>query len=340
MTIATHPEIAEKILTNVPALAWGRGKDCTFAGALEAAMAATEHPCSYIDLMGFSGLAFRVRWFKPKYGIGACCSCAVGEMEEATAAIAHATGWPLRVEFHGGESNLERFVPDIVASIDAGKPVVAYDDHLDMAVIHGYARGGGTLLFRDYHKGEKRHELPASKLGWLWFYLGEYEPALTTTEAVIEGLRIAVRNWRRVSGREGPGEYWYGHAAYDAWCAILAQLEELGEHAQRNALQTNYFAFMSLLDARKAAVLFLRERGDLLPAKACAAVYNAADIYEREFVKLQAKEQQFLSPGTIKEISDWTQEIRKRECSVLRLAKKFEELAIEQLEEALAHCFP
>ena len=92
------PEFAAKVLDNVPALGWGKGKECTFAGALEAAMAVTDHPCKYSDIMGFTSLAFRVRWFKGPDGRGICPSCAVGEMEEEIRAAERATGWPLRVE--------------------------------------------------------------------------------------------------------------------------------------------------------------------------------------------------------------------------------------------------
>jgi hypothetical protein len=97
--------------------------------------------------------------------------------------------------------------------------VVAYDDRLDMAVIYGYRDGGETLLFRDYYRGEAEHALPASKLGFLWFLLGEHQGRMTQRENLIEALWIAVRNWQRGTGREGPGEYWYGAAAFDAWIA-------------------------------------------------------------------------------------------------------------------------
>ena len=70
-------------IENVPALAWGKGKECTFAGALEATTAVTAHPEKYSDLMGWSALAFRVRWYhgtngQPRW----CMSSPVGEMPE------------------------------------------------------------------------------------------------------------------------------------------------------------------------------------------------------------------------------------------------------------------
>ena len=62
MTTTAESKTNRVLIEGVPGLAWGTGKDCTFAGALAAAMSVTEHPYSYAELMGLSGLAFRVRW--------------------------------------------------------------------------------------------------------------------------------------------------------------------------------------------------------------------------------------------------------------------------------------
>jgi RNA polymerase sigma-70 factor (ECF subfamily) len=79
-------EFASRVLEKVPKLRWGSGKECTFVGALEAALSVTEHPYKYTDLMGFTGLAFRVRWFKSATIPPWCSSCAIGEGDEETAA--------------------------------------------------------------------------------------------------------------------------------------------------------------------------------------------------------------------------------------------------------------
>ena len=80
------------VIEGVPKLAWGAGKDCTFPGALEAAMALTEHPHNYADLMGLSGLAFRVRWCNEDTGTRWCGSCPIGEMPDEQAAVARTEG--------------------------------------------------------------------------------------------------------------------------------------------------------------------------------------------------------------------------------------------------------
>ena len=80
-------------LDNIPTLSWERDGQTTYCGALAAALSATEHPYSYVDLMGLSGLAFRILWPRREGEPQWCHSCAVGELPEEGHAIEEATGW-------------------------------------------------------------------------------------------------------------------------------------------------------------------------------------------------------------------------------------------------------
>jgi RNA polymerase sigma-70 factor (ECF subfamily) len=330
-------EFAERVLEGVPGLAWGKGKDCTFAGALEAAMAVTEHPYSYSDLMGFTGLAFRVRWFKGPDGQGICPSCAVGEMKEEIAAAQRATGWKLRVEVHQGE-NMEQYAPQIVASINEGKPVAAYTDYLDMSVVYGYGESGRTLFFRDYNRGQKL-QLPAAKLGWMWLVLGEYRPVLSRQQAVIEALKIAVHNWRREVGTEGPGDYWYGPAAYRAWSDRLAHHDAMAEDRRKLLSHVNQFNFIALVDARRAAVAFLQENAPVLNEQARPALVRAAEVYEQAVTFLKSKRAAktacFAAP-TDKARQNWSDDVRRQEMEILAEAERRDADAIAELDRALS----
>jgi hypothetical protein len=333
-------EFSRKVLENVPVLAWGKGKECSFAGALESALSVTEHPCSYTDIMGFTGLAFRVRWFKPSGEIRWCGSCAVGEMEEEIEAAARATGWELKCEVHKGEPDIGRLAPEIVASINAGKPVLAYDDRQDMAVVYGYGEGGKTLLFRDYHKGETPHELPASGLGWLIIYIGGHSPKLSRSEAFIEALKIAVRNWRRRCVKAGPGEYWYGETAMNAWLDDLSIVDSLTQKEKETLFFVSWWNFTSLVDARNAAVSFLWENATLLSERAAHFISKTAALYEQEAKSLEGasfiNHETFLGPWSGKSIKDWTADVRKRECEILTEARRLENIAITEIEKVLS----
>jgi len=327
-------KFAEKVLENVPTLAWGKGKECTFAGALEAAMAVTEHPYKYSDIMGFTGLAFRVRWFKGPDGQGICPSCAVGEMEEEIAAAERATGWPLKIEVHCDDRQR------IVESINAGRPVPAYDGTEDMAVVYGYSEGGRKFLVRDYHKGDQAQELDAGKIGWLWLILGERKAGLSRREAVIEGLRIAVHNWRREVGREGPGDYWYGPAAYRAWSGHLARYDSLPNDKRKLLGHVNWWNMFTLIDARRSAVASLDENAGLLDGQIRKGMLEASSIYKQASAFLEsevlAKGGCFLLFARGKSLADWTPDIRHRETELLTEAERYDAPAIAELDKALA----
>ena len=332
-------EFAEKIIENVPVLGWGKGRECTFAGALEAATAATKHPHNYADIMGWTGLAFRVRWFCGNERVRWCGSCAVGEMEDEIASAAEATGWGLRVEVHQNEPDMSRFAPEIIASINAGKPVPAYDDRLDMAVIYGYRDDGKTLLFRDYHQGEKPHALPIAKLGWLWIFLGEFTGGLTRYEALAKAMEMASHNWRRGTGREGPEEYWYGQAALEKWLEDIADCDKFSEDERAQLFSTSWWNFITLVDARKAAVAFINDNADLLSEPSRKAFKQAAVFYRKEIDSIKSDEFSrndcFLGPGRGKGIESWSPDVRARECRLLSEILDLESSAIAEIERAL-----
>jgi len=326
-------EFAQKVLEGVPALGWGRGKECTFAGALEAATAVTDHPYSYSDLMGFSGLAFRVRWHEQW-----CPSCTVGEMEEEIAAVSKATGWKLAVRIGKGGSDMERFTGDIVGDVNAGRPVLVYPPDLNVAVAFGYEDAGKTLLLRDYMKREDTAKLATGKLGFLLIFLGEHKNGMPLKDAVVAALRIAVHNWRREIGNEGPGDYWYGEAAFKRWIEDLSRAEELDDAEQRKLFFVGWLNFNTIADARTTAVTFLREHASLFDIPVRKALERAAATYEEEGKAMggvYGAKDAFLGGWSRKSFDDWTPEVREREQQVLADLRSREASAIAEIEKAL-----
>ncbi len=325
-------EFARKILDGVPTLGWGKGKHCTFAGALEAATAVTEHPYTYSDVMGFSGLAFRVRWHETF-----CGSCTVGEMEEEITAVSKATGWQLRVKLGKGGPDMERFTGDIVASVNSGRPVLVYPPDLNVAVAYGYEDAGKTLMLRDYMKREDQTKLPTTNLGFLLIFLGEHTDGTPPRDAFMKSLRIAVHNWQREIGTEGPGDYWYGKAAFGRWMDDIARADSLAEKEQKKLFFTSWLCLDNIADARKTAVSFLRDRASLLDA-AAESLNRAAAIYEEEgqtLADIFAAKDAFLGPWSRKSINDWTDSVRKREREILADLSSRESAAIAEIEKAL-----
>lgn len=321
-------------IDSVPTLGWGRGRECTFAGALEAAIRPSNYPCGYSAIMGMTGLAFRTRWFCGNEKQRWCPSCAVGEMPEEIGAATTATGWPLHAEFLdvSNHDSIQRITQAIVESIDAGRPVLAYEPNLNMDVIYGYSDKGKTLLLRDYFKGDEPLHLAPAQLGFLLLFLGEHIDPLPHEESIQDSLRIAVRNWRRERFATGPGEYWYGDAALQHWAADLGTVN-LTEQEASLLHSVSWWNANTLLDARKAAVVFLTGISRKMDEQTAAVLNRATELYRNEvelFTAALEGQQAF-----VRDITVWTPTIRQKEQDVLRAARLIETAAVMEIEKVV-----
>ncbi len=328
-----------KLIDGVPKLAWGQGIDNTFAGSLAAATAVTAHPVSYVDIMGLTGLAFRVRWTNEDTATQWCPSTPVGEMPDECAAFARMTGWglPTDVQFGEEEPDRETIRRKVLASIDAGKPVAAYGTCLDLAVIYGYLDDGKTLLLHDYHQPSDLWRIPLGKLGPMQMYLAEHRGRPDAQQALIEALKTAVANWKRErhhGGVEGR-EYWYGDAALRAWQHDLARDGELPAETWKAFHHLNRWNYSALKDARRAAATFLRQHAAHLGEQAQAALERAAKLYEEELAYLARWEQREDHPWGAESVDAWGWEVRRSERESLTHIRGNEGQAIAELENAL-----
>ncbi len=325
-------------IEGVPALPWGQGKECTFAGALEAALAVTAHPYSYADVMGLTGLAFRVRWSNEDTKTKWCGSCAIGEMPDELTDVGRLTGWALPTDTQSGEDqpDTDTIRRKIVASIDAGRPVMAYASCLEMAVVYGYADGGGTLLVSDY-RIDQPFRLPVEKIGPLQTYLGERAEPPSRRDALIEALKTAVVNWRRerhdggIAGRE----YLYGDAALKAWMQDLDAADALPEDKKDAFFRLNGWNYRSWKDARAVAVTFMEGRASLLNEEARDALMRAARLYQEELDYLANWEKTHRS-WSVESVDAWTDAVRNGQRESLSIARRNEIKAIAEIEKALA----
>jgi len=319
-------EFARKVLDNVPSLGPRRDKFCTFAGALEAAFAATEHPYGYTDLLGFSGLAFRARWWSRPEPPRWCPSSAVGEMEEEALAVEKATGWTLSYDFVRPDDapQMQRLTGQFVGSIDRGNPVLAYDARESMGVVYGYGEGGKILFMRSHSSAEPLRLAPA-RLGFLTLFIGEHKTAPPTGKAFVESLQVAVRNWKRERFSEGPGEYWYGDAAMARWIADLSKWDEYSQEERDLLSHASDFCSTTLVDARKAAAICLTEHAVKSEGEGRAALERAAAIYRRLVALFPTGE--------------W-EKGRERQIELLSESRKLDSAAIAELEKALTTLEP
>lgn len=328
-------------IEGVPPMAGGAGKECTFAGSLESAIAVTDRPYSYADIMGLTGLAFRTRWFLGNEQAKWCPSSPVGEMPEEIEAFAKATGWPLRVAFVQPDNDeaMQQLTAEFVASIEAGRPVPAYDPQLDLTVVYGYEDRGKVLRLRNYFDPDAVVKLPPAQLGFLVLFVEPYTQPLDPRQALIESLHIAAHNWKRERFTTGPGEYWYGDAAYEDWIGDVSAADSFTEEEREWLFYVNWWNFLSLVDARRAAVTYIRKHAALLDGDSRQAVTRAADLYEQELQLLQpilSTHEAFLGKWSGKSPADWTSEVRQREIELLTRARQLDAAAIAEIEKASA----
>jgi len=231
--------------------------------------------------------------------------------------------------------------PDIVLAVDAGLPPLAYDDNLNSGVVCGYEDAGRTVLMRDYGGGEKISRRATADLKIIALFLDAHNDAISPRDAAVQGISMGVRNWHRrhdPAGDEVRG-YWYGHLALTRWADDIGAFDTLSEEERGFLCFVSWWNFAALADARRHAGPFLRQVTPLLHQAARSALERAAGLYDRQadllsrsFVHRDA----FLGPWTGKSLNDWTDEVRRREQSLLTGARDLEADAIAALEEALA----
>jgi len=257
-------------------------------------------------------------------------------MDEEIAAVAKTTGWPLRVHFlqPDDETSVAQTTDGIVESIDEGRPVLAYEPQLNMDVVYGYEERGKVLLLRDYSQGEKPLRLAPSKLGFMIVFIGDHGEAVSRRDAVLDSLRSAVHNWRRVRAHAGPGEYWYGKAALEHWPADMREADRLSQDDREILRFVSWRNFCSMVDARKAAVTYLTESADVLGGEVGEALCRTAELYAEEVELLDRVAQEPAVFG--KSVEGWSADVRGREQEILSQAIELEERAITAIETALA----
>jgi len=272
-------------IEGIPALRWARGKDTTYFGALEAALMVTDRPYGYEELMGYSGHAFRMRWFRGDNGQRGSTSCFVGE----GSSIEQATGWRVDskvaglIETYHNKLDMERFAPDIMATIDAGLPALAYEPNWNVSVLRGYADEGRRVFLVDYFHPECDTELNTSDLIPSLSFLEDAGEPPPRDVAVCEAVKLAVHNWHRGPVRcdYNIGHYASGRAAFEMWQEDVTFWATSAENPRESGF-TDGWTMSGLLDARAAAIPFLRSHSSLLGEKAAAALERAADLYEEE----------------------------------------------------------
>ncbi|MFC1661664.1 hypothetical protein ACFL3S_09470 [Gemmatimonadota bacterium] len=286
---------------------------------------------TYVDLMGLSAAAFRIQ-----VGGALCPSSPHPHLGFSCAALAReALGY--RFVEHEWEPKsrhkTEAVRAAVVKSIDRGAPVLTAEEETGLVV--GYVAGGEELLFREPYS--KKGDPPAVLGDTPLWGLGVIDelPKKPGRDSVVKSLEVAVELAHTTELFEN--SYASGFTAYERWISNLLDdsFIPLADMDAGAILLGNAHIYYCLVDARRCASAYLEKWKGEFPVRPQALLDEAATHYAGISRKLDAGWDSVPWPRQLKAESDWTEEHRKNQASLLSEVLVLEKEAIAGIEEAL-----
>ena len=285
------------VLKGIERLAFGKGMECPWAGALFAALSYMGEPFTYYQIMGMSGACFRL-CFTDVWDYS--CTDALVAFDYAPPffrSIGYSFHMADRVE--KGERRAQRLA--IMEDIRKGRPVLAINLRVapEWGIITGYVENGTRFLCRTYfdravfdaleqedcQDPEERRMVFEDNEGYLfsdnWPFLilhfGQKEEPPLPAAILKTSLVTLIQSFHAGKCRG----YYQGKEAYEEWIRGLSEeedfcLERDTDKALRR-LDVNDSMLCQLADSRQAAASWLRENIPLLPEEGRGDLERAAD---------------------------------------------------------------
>lgn len=306
-----------------PLAGFAKGKDCTFIGCLEVVLEAAGRRISYDELMAVSGMAFRTQFRVDRWDVGNPDPL-VGDVRLDP--LFSAIGWKYEVRIVRLDELAEKDALHraMCRSVDNGMPVLAANiiPPEDWGIITGYRRDR-TYLCRSYNDDALKIDQLAK--GWptaVVIFTEKQSPP------VRESMRLAaVRSAIELWDKRAVGPFAQGAHAFDQWCQILRTV------ADRGYVHPNFWTYICLIDARGAAVRYLRSVARDFGARQLH-ITAAADLYDQE-VRLLLDNLKNVPPDHEFQNALPPAELRNKQAEVLQAAKNLEAQAVESLKKAL-----
>jgi hypothetical protein len=309
-------------------------KESSVHAAQEAVMQAVGEGTTYDDLVGVSGLAFRMQVHKELCPSSPHPCCGFPCVARSTQALP----WKVRVfEVKPDDApRVKEARQAVVESITRGVPV-QYGSEED-GVIVGYHRDGEEwICLHPYRDGGAKTFVETM---WPWgvvVFTGPKEARPSKRELAVGALRQAVE----MAKAEQSGDYFVGFKAWDAYVAKLEALEQGDDKARQGAMLGNAWIYECLAQYRGVAARYLRDVACEFDGPAAAHLLRAADLYEQMSNEvLRDKEHCVVTVApygwALKKGETWTSERRQAQIARLRRALPLERAAIAELESALA----
>ncbi len=346
------------IVPGVGQLGFGKGQDCSWAGALLLSLKTMGVDTSYETVMGVSGACWRIAFasvwdFSSADALVACDYAAPAFQAYGIKPI-----WADRIS----KEERKRVKEQIVSDVESHRLPVAINLRVapEWGVITGYADMGNTLLCRTYFDEEvfvqqgndpAFQEEMARTGGYL--YVDNWPFALVrmgeTSEAppAVESLLVSLRLRMDTMGKTENAGYKLGYAAFEAWRLGLTDdswyINAKEEDVRRRYL-VNRFCLAALSDARRSASVYLASSRELLPEGSGREQLDLlSGLYARMAERLEAALVCFPEKEPAAGISHeeyWPQEARKTQAELLLWAAGQENEADQWVQGILEAAAP
>lgn len=321
ITLARVGEEEVRVSGFGPIAGWAEGRDNTFMHCFELLLDALGRPITYDELMGMSGAAFRIQvhvdtWdaSSPDPLVGYDCA----------APVMAAVGMSYQVYYVPQQDieQVQRLRHDIAASLDAGLPVLACNvlPPANWGIICGYRSRGREWYCRGYSDDARDTDQPARAWPDAVVILSAPKPVADLRPAYLDSIKRAAELYDTPLA----GGYAMGRAAFEHWCELLSHATE------RAYLQPNAFTYVTLIDARSAAVRYLRKIAPSLAGHQ-ADLEAAAALYAREAQLLLDAMPSVPFPRQVP-LGLPPPETRQRQIAALKEAMELERQAVELLK--------
>jgi hypothetical protein len=288
-------------------------------------------PITYVDLMGLSAAAFRIQVggalcpSSPHPHLGYPCDRLA---EEILGFRFVEYGWEPK---RRSKTRVARAA--VRASIDGGAPVLTAEEETGLVV--GYLADGQELLFRDprSRKGDPPRLLGATPI-WGLAVITE-PPRQPSRDQVVRSLEVAVELAR--AQERFDGSYASGFTALRAWISHLRDASFIpnAELDLGAIIEGNAHIYDCFQDARRCASEYLSLWKSEFPAEVESRLDGVATRYADIAHRLDAGREHLPRASELRRGSEWTEEHRHLQASVLEEVLALETEVIEGIQEAL-----
>jgi hypothetical protein len=315
-----------KVIPGVPQLGWE--KPNSFIGALEAVQYVLGDRAEYVFLSGVSGAAFRIQFFDT--WCPSSPDATVGFDAAKVAMESRGLSWKeLHVSSDG--KNKPQIIKEVMASIDAGMPVLAIDlvESPEWGVITGYQKQGQEFFCRTYFDKRKGYEL-ATRFPFAAAILKQEGKAPDEDAGIRQGFDIVAENLAAPKY----GEYFSGLAAFDKWVERLKtdDFAALDSIKLANVAQANRVIFSRLVADRKTGLAYIAAVAKDIP-KLAARLADLTALYQREIDLLGPLTDSLPGMLSVTKPEQWPQGIRDRQIAALTQARSLEAQALPIWQE-------